>query len=76
MSSCSQNQSKMNTDIYLEEPQANIELLVAEVDNGGFGQYFINSLGVDCFKTLRALRSMGKVKTAEILQQAIHLINP
>lgn len=73
---CSQNQSKMSSDFYQGKPKANIELLVAEIGNGGFDQYFFNSSGVDCFETLRALRSQGKTKSAEILQQAIDQINP
>ncbi|GAB2551748.1 hypothetical protein GCM10027085_48930 [Spirosoma aerophilum] len=66
----------MSNDFYRGKPKANIELLVAEIGNGGFDQYFFNSSGVDCFETLRALRSQGKTKSAEILQQAIDQINP
>lgn len=73
---CSQSQPKTDHNFYRGKPKANIELLVAEVGNGGFNQYFFNSSGVDCFETLRALKSQGKIKSAEILQQAINQINP
>ena len=76
LSGCSQNQSKVDKDFYQGKPEANIKLLVAEIDNGGFNQYFFISSGVDCFETLRALRSQGKTKSAEIVQQAINQINP
>ncbi|MVM28885.1 DUF4375 domain-containing protein [Spirosoma sp. HMF4905] len=70
------DQSNLTSNFYQQKPQATIEQLVAEVDNGGFNQYFFNSSGVDCFETLKALKKRGKTQTAQILQRAIHLINP
>jgi hypothetical protein len=59
-----------------ETPIANIEELDMEVNNGGFNQYFFNSSGQNCFETLRELKRVGKYKKAELLEQAIRLINP
>jgi len=59
-----------------KEPVADIDELEGEVNNGGFNQYFFNSSGQNCFETMRALKKNGKIKTAEILETAIHLINP
>ncbi len=63
-------------DLEKTEPVADIGELESEVSNGGFNQYFFNSSGQNCFETLRALKKSGKIKTAEILETAIHLINP
>ncbi len=57
-------------------PVANINELEMEVNNGGFSQYFINSSGRNCFETLLLLNKKGKHKTAELLEEAITLINP
>jgi hypothetical protein len=73
---CTSDSSKTDGDLYQGKPTANIEMLVTEVENGGFNQYFFNSSGVDWFETLRALESDGKSQTAQILRQAINLINP
>ena len=73
---CTSNSSKTDSSLYQGNPTANIEMLVAEVENGGFDQYFSNSSGVDCFETLRALEQNGKPQTAHILREAINLINP
>lgn len=59
-----------------ESPIANIEELDMEVNNGGFNQYFFNSSGQNCFETLRELKRLGKIKKAELLEQAIEFINP
>ncbi|HEX9957960.1 MAG TPA: DUF4375 domain-containing protein, partial [Fibrella sp.] len=64
---CTSNPLKTDSGLYQGKPTANIELLEAEVENGGFGQYFFNSSGVDCFETLRALEKNGKTQTARIL---------
>lgn len=45
--------------------------LEREVNNGGFNQYFINSSGEYAHETVLALKAIGAVKTANILQQAI-----
>jgi hypothetical protein len=72
---CTSNPSKTDTELTQGKPTANIEMLVAEVDNGGFAQYFFNSSGADCFETLRALERAGKPRTAQLLRQAINLVN-
>ena len=58
------------------EPHADIEQLESEVNNGGFNQYFFNESGQNCFATLRLLRAAGRNHTAQLLQDAINLINP
>ena len=73
---CTPNPSETDRGFYEGQPTANVELLVAEVENGGFKQYFSNSSGIDCFETMRSLEKSGKTQTAKILQQAINLINP
>lgn len=73
---CTSNPSKTDISFYEGQPTANVKLLVAEVENGGFQQYFSNSSGVNCFETMRSLEKSGKTQTAQILQQAINLINP
>ena len=68
------NQLK-GTEVEKLNPKANIEELEMEVNNGGFNQYFINS-GQNCYETLKALKKIGKVETAKLLESAINLINP
>ncbi|WKL43508.1 DUF4375 domain-containing protein [Flavobacterium sp. ZE23DGlu08] len=63
------------TEVDKLNPKANIEELEMEVNNGGFNQYFINS-GQNCYETLKALKKIGKVETAKLLESAINLINP
>lgn len=63
------------TDLFNEEPKADIEELEMEVNNGGLNQYFLNA-GHNCFETLRELRKTKKFKTAAVLQKAIVLVNP
>lgn len=46
--------------------------LEREVNNGGFDQFFFNSTGDFAHETLESLRSIGALKTAEILQEAIN----
>jgi len=50
--------------------------LEAEVNNGGFEQYFHNSSGDNAQKIVAALRSIGANLTAQILQQAIDVFGP
>ena len=89
LSNCSNNTNKPKIDTYEDikkelkgvelekiKPVADIDALESEINNGGFNQYFFNSSGQNCFETLRALKRSGKNKTAEILETAIHLINP
>lgn len=48
-----------------------IEMLEAQVNNGGFDQYFFNSSGEYAYETLTALEQVGASKAAELLEQAI-----
>ena len=45
--------------------------LEAEVNNGGFNQYFWNSAGDDAALSLQSLNKIGATKTAELLKRAI-----
>jgi hypothetical protein len=45
--------------------------LEREVNNGGFNQYFHNSSGDFAHETIDALKTIGAIKTASILQAAI-----
>jgi hypothetical protein len=45
--------------------------LEREVNNGGFGQYFINSSGDYAHETVRSLKLVGAAHTGDILQKAI-----
>ena len=47
-----------------------IENLEAEVNNGGFDQFFYNSAGDDTEGIIRALETIGAVTTAEIVRRA------
>jgi len=58
-----------------EAPKADIDEFEMEVNNGGLNQYLFNA-GQNCFETLRELKKNGKTKTANILEQAITLVNP
>jgi hypothetical protein len=44
--------------------------LEAEVNNGGFDQYFFNSSGDNASAAIEALEAIGARKTAEILRTA------
>jgi hypothetical protein len=44
--------------------------LEAEVNNGGFDQFFYNSAGDDTAETIRALQSIKADTTAEIVKRA------
>ena len=43
----------------------------AEVNNGGFNQYFFNSAGDHASETVEALRAIGAEHTASLLERAI-----
>lgn len=43
----------------------------AEVNNGGFSQYFFNSSGKNANKAVKALENIGARHTAELLKEAI-----
>ncbi len=45
----------------------------AEVDNGGFGQFFFNSVGGYAVRTVEALRRIGAESVADLLTEAIGL---
>ncbi|MCA0894960.1 DMP19 family protein [Microbulbifer agarilyticus] len=45
--------------------------LEAEVNNGGFHQYFSNSAGDHAVVALASLKNIGAVKTADLLENAI-----
>lgn len=45
--------------------------LEAEVNNGGFHQFFSNSTGEYVRETIQALNDIGAVKTAELVQRAV-----
>ncbi len=47
--------------------------LEAEVNNGGFHQYFWNSAGDYADTTLKSLGNIGALKTASLLEQAIEV---
>jgi len=58
----------------LSQPQKNfyyIQLLEAEINNGGFDQYFFNSAGEFAQETILALGEINAIKTVTILQSAI-----
>jgi hypothetical protein len=48
-----------------------IHMLEAEVNNGGFHQFFFNSSGQYVRETLSALHDIGAVKTRRLLERAI-----
>lgn len=45
----------------------------AELNNGGFRQYFFNSAGDFALETYGALQKIGAVETAELLQSAMKI---
>ena len=47
--------------------------LEAEVNNGGFHQYFWNSAGDNAEAALNSLKIIGATKTASLLKQAIDI---
>lgn len=47
-----------------------IENLEAEVNNGGFDQFFYNSAGDKTAETIQALETIGAVAMADILKRA------
>lgn len=59
----------------LTGPQQNLyfnQCLEAEINNGGFNQYFFNSSGSYANETLHSLKAIGANKTADILLSAIN----
>jgi hypothetical protein len=49
--------------------------LEAEVNNGGFDQYFLNASGRHAPACVGALREIGATKCAEIARQALSVVN-
>jgi hypothetical protein len=47
-----------------------IEAFEAEINNGGFDQFFFNSLSDNTSEIIEALQVVGAVKTAAILKKA------
>lgn len=47
-----------------------VEILETEINNGGFDQYFFNSSGNYSQETLEALKKIGAIKTAKIVEEA------
>ncbi len=50
-----------------------IEMLEAEVNNGGFDQYFFNSSGDYAIETLESLKRIKAHKTAKIITEAFEI---
>jgi hypothetical protein len=53
-----------------EEARRLIDRLEAEVNNGGFDQYFFNSSGDEASAVIEALETVGASKTARIVRKA------
>lgn len=47
--------------------------LEAEVNNGGFEQFFSNSTGEYVSETIQALEKIGAIKTSELLKRAVSI---
>jgi hypothetical protein len=54
----------------LEKVGVGVWLLDAEVNNGGFDQYYFNTRGVLALDTVKSLRSIGAQETASMLEAA------
>jgi hypothetical protein len=53
-----------------------LHMLEAEVNNGGFDQFFLNSSGYYALQTMNALARIGAPKTRALLENAIKLAYP
>ncbi|MEM7331309.1 MAG: DMP19 family protein [Chloroflexota bacterium] len=53
-----------------------IHMLEAQINNGGFDQYFFNSSGLFVQETVEALELIGAAKTKKLLADAIALSFP
>ena len=58
-------QARPRTDV-----QRLVEELEAQVNNGGFDQFFFNSAGNESEPTIRALEAIGAIRTAAIVRRA------
>ena len=47
-----------------------VEILEAEINNGGFDQYFFNSSGNYANETLESLKKIGAFNTAKLVEEA------
>ncbi len=56
-----------------EEIASLIESLEAEINNGGFDQFFYNSSGDDTAETIQALEAIGAADTSDIVRRAAAL---
>ena len=53
-----------------------VHALEAEVNNGGFDQFFLNSSGRFALQTVEALHAIGADHTSKLLEQAIRIAYP
>ncbi|MGC4040330.1 MAG: DUF4375 domain-containing protein [Flavobacterium sp.] len=53
-----------------------IVVLDNQVFNGGFHQYFSNGYGQFASSTIKALKNIGAVKKANLLNEALQIVNP
>ena len=53
-----------------------VQMLITEVDNGGFDQWLYNETGDRAQETLEALKRIGATKTYDLLAKAIGLFPP
>jgi uncharacterized protein (TIGR03067 family) len=53
-----------------EEVAHHVWWLMTEVNNGGFHQYFLNSAGENAVETVEALRKIGAIETAALVETA------
>lgn len=53
-----------------------IHALEAEVNNGGFDQFFLNSSGRFALQTVEALHAIGADHTSKLLEEAIAIAYP
>jgi len=67
-------------DLVSHAPDAQVALcmhkLEAEVNNGGFHQFFLNSSGQLVPETLQALSAIGATRTKHLLERAIAIAFP
>ena len=49
--------------------------LEAEVNNGGFQQYFLNSSGRNALRAAKALKELGAEKCAALVERALDAVN-
>ncbi|MPT34194.1 MAG: DUF4375 domain-containing protein, partial [Flavobacterium sp.] len=46
-----------------------------QIFNGGFHQYFVNGYGQFAKETIDALKTIGALKKAELLEEALKIVN-